>query len=299
MAISVIINPGAGPAGRREPAERLVAWARAWMDRQGVTGTVDVIAAPGDALRFARAAVAGGAEVVVAWGGDGTVNGVASALVGTGTPLAIVPVGSGNGLARELRVPVRREEALEVALSGATRTIDAGELNGHLFFNVAGIGFDAHVAHVFASQAGQSRGFWAYLSTVLREIFRYVPSRYAVRSDDGGVSRDGRALFISVANTRQWGNGAQIAPHAIVDDGRLDFVLIDARPPRVIIPSLLRLYNRSVEKIGGTVMRQVQAVTLTAAPPAPLHLDGEPCAPEGDIRVRVVPGALRVRVPHS
>ena len=298
MAISVIINPGAGPAGRREPAERLVAWTHAWMAARELDGTVDVIAGPGDAERMARAAVARGADVVVAWGGDGTVNGVASALVGTGIPLGIVPVGSGNGLARELGVPTRREEALTVAVSGPVRTIDAGELNGRLFFNVAGIGFDAHVAHVFASQTGHTRGFWAYLSTILREIFRYAPSRYVVSSEDAAVARDGAALFISIANTRQWGNGAQIAPFAVVDDGRLDFVLIDARPPSVIIPSLLRLYNRTVAKIGGTVMSKVVAVTLTATPAAPLHLDGEPFEPASEIHVRVRPAALHVRVPR-
>jgi len=298
VSISVIINPGAGPVGRRERPDTLVAWTQSWMAARGLDGSVDVIAGPGDAQRLARAAVARGADLVVAWGGDGTVNGVASELVGTGIPLGIVPVGSGNGLARELGLPKRREDALAAAVSGAVRTIDAGELNGRLFFNVAGIGFDAHVAHVFAHQTGHTRGFWAYLSTILREIFRYAPSRYVVGSADAGLARDGAALFISIANTRQWGNGAQIAPCAVVDDGRLDFVLIDARPPSVIIPSLLRLYNRSVAKIGGTVMRQVAAVTLTATPPAPLHLDGEPLEPASEIRIRVRPAALRVRVPR-
>ncbi len=297
MTVGVIINPASGPARSRQSAATLVAWARESLRRRGVEGSVTVIEGPGDGARLARQALDHGAELVVAWGGDGTINAVASALVNTPAALGIIPTGSGNGLARELGIPAGREAALAVALGGRDRSIDAGMLNGHLFFNVAGIGFDAHVAHVFANDAGHARGIMAYTATTVRELFRYAPSRYTLRGDDGRLAREGGALFISMANTRQWGSGAQIAPLARPDDGQLDFVLVDARPPIVILAQLWRLYNKSVRRIGGTVMDRVAEVSMTANPAAPLHVDGEPVGMASEITVRVIPGALRVRVP--
>ena len=112
------------------------------------------------------------------------------------------------------------------------------------------------------------------------------------------MDREGGALFISMANTRQWGSGAQIAPQARPDDGHLDFVLVDARPRVVILAQMWRLYNKSVRRIGGTVMAPVRQVTMVATPAAPLHVDGEPIGLATEIIVRVLPAALRVRVPR-
>jgi len=277
----------------------MVAWTQHALRGRGVEGSVAVIEGPGDGARLAQQALTGGADVIVAWGGDGTINSVASAIVNTPAALGIIPAGSGNGLARELGIPVIREAALAVALTGSNRAIDAGTLNGHLFFNVAGIGFDAHVAHVFASTAGRRRGLTAYASTTIRELFRYAPSHYVVSGDAGRVTREGAALFISMANTRQWGSGAQVAPNAKPDDGQLDFVLVDARAPVVFLAQLWRLYNKSVARIGGTVMARLLEVSVTATPAAPLHVDGEPIGMATEIIVRVLPGALRVRVPRQ
>jgi YegS/Rv2252/BmrU family lipid kinase len=296
--VGVIINPASGPARSRQPVDTLVGWTRMMLRRHGVDGSVSVIQGPGDGARLARQALEQGAALVVAWGGDGTINSVASAIVRTPASLGIIPTGSGNGLARELGIPGGREAALAVALGGRDRALDAGTLNGHLFFNVAGIGFDAHVAHVFAHAAGRTRGIMAYTATTVRELFRYAPSRYVVRGADGRVVREGGALLISMANTRQWGSGAQIAPQARPDDGHLDVVLVDARPPLVILAQLWRLYNKSVQRIGGTVMARVQEVSMVANPAAPVHVDGEPIGMASEITVRVIPGALRVRVPQ-
>ncbi len=155
-------------------------------------------------------------ETVVAWGGDGTINEVASALAFGGTALGIVPSGSGNGLARELNVPRDPGGALRTALTGATRTIDAGELGGRLFFNVAGIGFDAHLAALF--NRSSSRGGLRYVATTIRGILGYEPSYYRLRSSDVAISRT--ALIVALANSRQYGLNAQIAPVAR-PDGRL------------------------------------------------------------------------------
>jgi len=299
VTVGIVVNPSSGPPQSRLSAEALVAWSTDQLRRLGVDPWVGVIEGPGHGAHLARQAVDLGASLVVAWGGDGTVNAVASGLVNTPTPLGIIPAGSGNGLARELGIPSDRRAALEVAVRGRERVIDAGTLNGHFFFNVAGIGFDAHVAHVFAHVTGRMRGVVGYTATIVRELFRYQPSHYQVRGDDGEIDRVGGALFISLANTTQWGNGAEIAPQARPDDGLLDLVLIDQRPPLVILGSLWRLYNKSVRRIGGTVMVPVRGVTLVATPAAPLHTDGEPIGTANQITVRVVPGGLRVRVPRE
>jgi diacylglycerol kinase (ATP) len=182
--------------------------------RQQADGQVMLTAGPGHAKTLASEAVTAGADLVVAWGGDGTFNEVASALMHSRAALGIVPMGSGNGLAREIRVPADHEAALLAALIGTERTIDAGELNGRVFFNSAGVGFDAHVAAAFASSARHARGFVSYASITLRGLFRHESGEYVI-SAEGQPSRTCRALLISVANTRQWGSGARIALAAL------------------------------------------------------------------------------------
>jgi YegS/Rv2252/BmrU family lipid kinase len=297
MKIGVVINPAAGPAWRRRPAARMEAWARGVVERHAAEAWVAFTEGPGHARVLAQHAVDEGADVVVAWGGDGTINEVASALVYSRGTLGIVPVGSGNGLARELGIPRSPEGAMTVALSGATRVIDAGELNGRLFFNMAGVGFDAHVAEVFASSSGRRRGFTSYAAATIRELFQYQSAMYSIETD-GRPAGDLRALLISVANTRQWGNGARIAPFAVMDDERLDLVAIAARPPVLVLANLWRLFVGSITTLSHVDSQQCRTATLVATPPAPVHVDGEPLGRFATIEIRVKAGALRVRVPR-
>src|SRR5262249_12514262 len=153
---------------------------------------------PGHARDLTAAACTRGVDLVVAWGGDGTVNEVASALAFGETPLAVVPSGSGNGLARELGVPLDARQAFVAALSGRNRCIDAGELDGRLFFNVAGVGLDAQVARRFADLGRERRGFIRYAQLTLHEVFAYKPAEYTITTD-GGTHRE-RVLMIAIAN---------------------------------------------------------------------------------------------------
>ncbi|MFO7695093.1 MAG: diacylglycerol kinase family protein [Vicinamibacterales bacterium] len=272
--VVVIANPAAGPSWRRRPPESIVARIETMLGRQHADGYVKLTAGPGHARTLAREGLESGADLVVAWGGDGTINEVASALIHSRAALGIVPMGSGNGLAREIAVPRGHEEALEAALTGMERTIDAGELNGRVFFNAAGVGFDAHVASTFASSAGHARGFASYASITVRELFRYAPGTYVVSPKDGPI-RTYRALLISVANTRQWGNGARIAPAALMDDERLDLVIVPALPPAVVLANSWRLFAGSLAGWSAVESRQVHATSIRCTPPAPAHVDGE------------------------
>ncbi len=295
--VVVIANPSAGPSWRRRRPGALAARIETLLGRHHAEGQVRLTDGPGHANALAQEALRAGADIVVAWGGDGTINEVASALMRGPASLGIVPVGSGNGLGREIGVPSGHEAALEAALAGRDRMIDAGELNGRAFFNTAGIGFDGHVIGVFASATWHVRGLPSYAAVAIRELFRYRPGAYVIR-EEGRPDQARGALLISVANTRQWGNGALIAPDALMDDERLDLVIVPPLPPAVVLANVWRLFSGALAGWPTVETRQVRAATILASPPAPVQVDGEPLGDFDAIEIRVIPAALRVRAPR-
>jgi diacylglycerol kinase (ATP) len=252
---------------------------------------------PGHARDLASAALDRGVRTVVAWGGDGTVNEVASVLAFRDATLAIVPSGSGNGLARELLIPLEPDGGFEAAFGGRECRIDAGELDGHLFFNIAGIGLDARVAYRFAEDGLVRRGFFRYLEIALQEMFTYQAEPHTVVTD--GVITRVDALVIAIANARQYGNGALIAPDARLDDGRLDVVMIAGRSPLVAIAQAPRLFTGGIAKVPGVTHRHAQDIEITSSAPMVYHVDGEPFVGGASITARSRAGALRIRVPAS
>jgi diacylglycerol kinase (ATP) len=247
---------------------------------------------PGHARELAKAAVKRGVRLVMAWGGDGTINEVASALAFDEVPLGIVPGGSGNGLARELGVDLRPARAIADALAAEPRPMDVGELDGHLFFNIAGIGLDAYVAWRFSTH--HRRGLVGYVTITGRALATYVPKQYRIAH--AGETIDARAVLVTIANSAQFGNGARIAPGAKLDDGLLDLVVLEERSRLATLGQLPRLFNGTVERIGGCTVRQIQGVTIESEEPMLYHVDGEPIQGGTELRARVHPGALRVAV---
>lgn len=269
--------------------------ARSLMAGQGVDGQVFVTERPGHARELANAVLAQGVSTVIAWGGDGTVNEVASALAFRDATLGVVPSGSGNGLARELRIPFDPARAIDVAVSGRECRIDAGELDGRLFFNIAGIGLDARVAHRCAANTVLRRGFARYLAITAHELFTYKPDYHTVVTD--GATLRVRALLIAIANARQYGNGALIAPAARVDDGRLDVVVISARSPFAALVQAPRVFMGQIAAVRGVRMCTAIDIQVTAAHPMLYHVDGETYVGAAAIAARPRPSALRVAVP--
>jgi YegS/Rv2252/BmrU family lipid kinase len=251
---------------------------------------------PGHALELARAAVAARAAMVCAWGGDGTVNEVARVVAGTGTALGVVPAGSGNGLARELGIPRDPTRALDVALGRRERVIDAGDVDGHLFVNLAGVGLDAHVAACFNARGSARRGLWPYVALCTREIFRYQAREYDIRVG-GGETWQERALLLVCANARQYGGGAVVAPTARPDDGHLELVVVAPRPPLVALRDALHLFRGTLDRAPGVRTARVTAVEIAAPDPILFHVDGEAVMGGPVLTVRVCPAVLRVRVP--
>ena len=166
-------------------------------------------------------------DAVVAVGGDGTVNQVAAALVDRSIPLAIIPRGSGNGLARHLCIPLNPDAALDLISQSRRILIDTAHIGSHPFVCTAGVGFDAHIGHLF--DAAPRRGFFTYARLGLRELFSYKPQSYELVIDGWHLTT--RAYLVTFGNATQWGNNAHIVPQAHIQDGRLHITLISALLP--------------------------------------------------------------------
>jgi YegS/Rv2252/BmrU family lipid kinase len=287
----IIINPISGGASPREARAR-AQLALAVVDTHGDPVEVLMTEAVGHARELAKAAVRRGARLVLAWGGDGTINEVVSALAFDDVPLGIVPAGSGNGLARELGVHPRPERAIADALQAVPRAMDLGEIDGRLFANVAGIGFDAHIASRFATAT--RRGFVGYAGITVRALRSYAPQHYRITID--GVETSHRAILVTIANSAQFGNNARIAPGARVDDGELDLVVVEERSRIATICQVPRLFNGTANRIRGCTIRRIRAVTIESEQPMAYHVDGEPIAGGTRLKARVHPGALMVAV---
>jgi diacylglycerol kinase (ATP) len=301
MRATVIVNPIAGP-GRARTLGACVDLATSILSLHQYVADVKVTEGPADAHRFASDAVMAGTDLVVAWGGDGTVNGAACAVAGTSVPLAIVPGGSGNGLARDLALPFDAAQALTVAATGKVRAIDAGDLHGSLFFNVAGIGLDAHIAGRLATK-GHRRGLMGYVLATISELRSYEACGYSLSKvcDAGGRAITGDivdhpALFIALANSRQYGSGAQIAPKALLDDGAMEVVIVSPMSSVQIARQLPAFFGGRLQEGPGIVMRSASSMEIACTRPIAFHVDGEPRTGPNRIVMQTRRGALNVRV---
>ena len=294
MRVAVIVNPAAGSTPSLEHARRRATLAASVLSQAGVDGEVMLTERPGHACELARAAATRGAAIVAAWGGDGTINEIGCALAFTDTALAIVRGGSGNGLAYALGVPRDPADALRRAISAEPRPIDVGEIAGRLFFNIAGIGFDAHVADRFGRE-GRKRGLRGYATVVARELFTYRAEPCRLTID--GCEYERRAFLLTIANGPQWGNGARVAPHAQLDDGLLDLVTVEPRSPLAAAWQIRRLFTGTFGDVRGVTTERVSSVQISVTPPAIFHVDGQPASSDvSPLNVRVHARALRVRV---
>lgn len=249
----------------------------------------------GHAVTLAKAAAGEGAGIVAVVGGDGSVNEVARGLKGTSTLMAIIPRGSGNGLARYLGIPRDIRRAIGVINTGVPRTLDAGEANGQLFLSNAGVGFDTLIATLFRDNKG--RGLVNYARLVVAAVRGYRAATYTL-STESGTGRY-QAFFVTAANANQFGYGFKIAPQAQIDDGLLDVCIM--KPLR-----WWQLGAVSLKALSGTLPGSRYATYLCCRsleiraeePITAFQVDGDSLpADGGSIRMKITPGALRVLVP--
>lgn len=290
MRMRFIINPCSGRNRRRPWLSRAISeFARA----HALDAGVFVTEGRGHATDLARSAVQAGEAVVVAVGGDGTMNEVAQALTGTPTALGLVPCGSGNGLALHLGLPRTLIGALSL-LKGAGRvvSIDTGEVAGRPFFNAMGVGLDAEVSRRFNGLT--RRGLPAYVRASLGVLRQRRPRSCTIVTGDRRITLD--TLLVAVANSDQYGNNARIAPGARVDDGMLDLIAIKPVGMLSLAGLVPRLFLGTIEGSQHVVRLRSSSFTIEREEPGIVHTDGETHDVGRVVTIRVRPRSLRVLV---
>jgi YegS/Rv2252/BmrU family lipid kinase len=295
VRIRAILNPRAGLAAQRA-LEALRTDRASWPAIE-----VCLTEGPGDARRLARSAADDGVEVVLAVGGDGTANETAWGLLGSETALGIVPMGSGNGLARTIGLPLVPSEALDTLERAVVRRMDVGMLDDRPFLNVAGVGFDAAVGEAFhrRGRKGGRRGIFTYVRLTASMLFSYRAEKWALSTPHERY--EGRALLVTFANGRQWGAAARLAPRARLDDGLIDFVVLQETPILELLANVPRLFLGRLDRSRRCRMIAASEAILTSDGPGEVlvHRDGEPEVASPEVRIRVEPGALKILTPAA
>lgn len=246
----------------------------------------------GHAYKITEHFMSKGIRKFVAIGGDGTVNEIGSVIINTDKVLGIIPVGSGNGLARCLSIPLNIESAVQILNNPAIQKIDAGQINDKYFFCNAGVGFDAHVGKIF--NKNEARGFRNYIKTTIREYLNYKPGKYKIEIDDR--KRKVRSFLIAFSNIGQYGNNVYIAPDAKVDDGLLDVCILKPFPKFKMLSIGVRLLRKTIDKSKYSEMLKCKNILLTRKKKMKIHCDGEPYKTKKKIRVNIIPQSLQVMI---
>lgn len=263
-----------------------------YLDKTQFEYEIAVTQYAGHASEIAAKAKDGGVDVVVAIGGDGTVNEVARAIVHSSTALGIIPCGSGNGLARHLLLPLNVRKAIEVINRCEIRQLDYGIINDYPFFCTCGMGFDAFVSMKFA-EAGK-RGPITYVENVLREGLKYKPETYTIEDDNGTLQY--KAFLISCANASQYGNNAYIAPQASMSDGLMDVIIMEPfdvfEAPQISI----EMFSKTLDKNSKIKTFRTRHLHIRRDKPGVIHYDGDPVMTGADIDVELKPKGINIIV---
>lgn len=263
-----------------------------YLDKTQFEYEIAVTQYAGHASEIAAKAKDDGVDVVVAIGGDGTVNEVARAIVHSDTALGIIPCGSGNGLARHLLLPLNVRKAIEVINRCEIRQLDYGIINDYPFFCTCGMGFDAFVSMKFA-EAGK-RGPITYVENVLREGLKYKPETYTIEDESGTLQY--KAFLISCANASQYGNNAYIAPQASMSDGLMDVIIMEPfdvfEAPQISI----EMFSKTLDKNSKIKTFRTRHLHIRRDKPGVIHYDGDPVMTGADIDIELKPKGINIIV---
>ena len=287
-----LVNPSAGQ-GKHERITHAIHEA---LSNSGSQYDIRILQYRGEAITLAREA-AGVHDVVVAVGGDGTVNEVLNGLVGTQAVFGIIPAGTGNGFARELGLPLDPAEACEVLMQGNVKIMDVGAVNERYFLGTAGIGFDALVSKFAGERLGRLRGMWLYFVAGVCMFYKYKPPLVKVRIDSETVEII--PLLIAIVNTGRYGGKALIAPDAKPDDGLLDVCVIRKMGALRILWHLHKLFTGKHIHLPDVTMYKGKNITISAPGPVPVHVDGEAIDSRSRVEFTLLPNAMKVLVPDG
>jgi YegS/Rv2252/BmrU family lipid kinase len=295
MRALLILNPTAG-GGRVEATEKAI---RRAFSHQSVRCKIALTRKIGDGTHIAREAAGEGWDAIIAGGGDGTVNEVANGLAGAGVPMGILPLGTVNVLARELKIPMDADGAVGVIANGRVKYLDLGCANGRYFTLMAGLGFDAEVVASIVQPLKDIMGASAYVLTAVETLARYRPTDVVLEMPGNHVHRC-QAYLVVVANSSDYGYRLKVTPHASPDDGLLDVIVFE-RPRtdrigfvRQILEVFIRrhIYHKAVRYF------KVTSVSVRSDPSIHVQLDGDPFGIT-PVDITIVPRALPVIVPNS
>lgn len=285
--IRFIINPISG-VGKKNSIPALI---DQYLDHEQFDYDIKYTAYRRHAAEIARQASREGIHVVCAVGGDGSVHEVGTALIGTSTKMAIIPVGSGNGLARHLRIPLEIKDAIRCINHSNAIKMDTVRVNEKAFLGVGGYGFDAVVAQEF--DKGHKRGFWGYIRTVIREFFKYNPLNVSIDVD--GHVKSLPVVLCTIANASQFGNGFTVSPESDVTDGELELCILKPfsiwSAPSIAIDFFRKRSHKS--KFSEVIRFKNARIKLSKKI---AHYDGEPMEVRDELVVSVVPGSLHILV---
>ncbi|MCO6500065.1 MAG: YegS/Rv2252/BmrU family lipid kinase [Vicingus serpentipes] len=282
--ILFIINPVSG-TGKQKVVEDLIT---KHLDKTIFNTTIQYTQQAKHAIEIGEQA-AGKFDIVVAVGGDGTVNEVAKGLINTNTSLAIIATGSGNGLARHLQIPMNPKDAILRINQLNYKKIDTIKINEYHFLGTAGTGFDAHIGWRFAEAT--KRGFWTYLKITVKEYFNYQEENYTINVDGKEIKT--KALLITFANSNQYGNNVYVSPNSIIDDGFLQIIILKRFPLIYAFEFAYRIFSKKLSNFKFVTELKGKRVTIIS-PKNELHIDGEPFKMEKNIHLEVVPKSLNI-----
>lgn len=287
MRFLIIANPISGPRASRGKAHNKVALA---LLEAGHEVLLRITQYPGHATELACEAIANDVDVVCVVGGDGTVNEVARSLIGTDITLAIIPNGSGNGLARELSIPLSLPAAIKTLLQHNDLTIDTCLVNNIPFLCTCGIGFDGSVSEEFSESS--VRGPMVYIKDVVQVFFSQTPACYTLDID--GDKLETKAFLIAFGNAAQYGNNAFIAPKANLTDGIIDITIIRDFPMVDAAQIAIQLFSKGLAQSPYARLLRGRNIRVTTPEPIPFHIDGEAMGSASEIEVSVRPQSLKV-----
>lgn len=229
-------------------------------------------------------------DTIVAIGGDGTINEVAELLIDTDISLGIIPIGSGNGYARSLNIPMNIEKSIKTIIANKKKLIDTVSINDLFFFNVAGTGFDSHIAELFASN--KKRGFISYIKLVISEFLSFKTQQSTLIVD--GKESVINYFMISFANSSQFGNNAYVSPNSIMDDGFIEIVIFKKIGFITAINLAIRLYLKNIHKSKHVSYIKTKSAIIDGNENMQFHIDGEPILLKAPININVLPCSLTV-----
>ncbi len=261
-------------------------------EKQSVNIIFDFTEREGHAVELAQNAAAEKYDIIVAVGGDGTVNEVARGVAGSGVAMGIIPIGSGNGLARELKIPLNIKKAIDIIIKGKDKSVDIWQMNNRVFLCAAGLGFDAAVAKKMTLSS--KRGFWEYIRLTILESLTTKPVKVSLLIENHKIEK--LVFLVSFANASQLGNNAFISPGAKADDGLIDIVLIKPMY-KILYPVLgVSLFTKTIHWFKFFERHRANSVIIQNASTNLFHTDGESMEMEFPVHINLMKDKLKVRI---